>query len=50
VQVLDVSMAVILVGLGAFYVLVDRIRISASAEATLRDAPERQIARSVVNQ
>jgi O-antigen/teichoic acid export membrane protein len=49
VQVLDVSMAVILVGLGAFYVLVDRVRNSASAE-TLRDAPERQIARSVVNQ
>jgi O-antigen/teichoic acid export membrane protein len=50
VQVLDVSMAVILVGLGAFYVLVDRVRTSASAEATLRDARERQIARSVVNQ
>jgi hypothetical protein len=50
VQVLDVSMAVILVGLGAFYVLVDRVRTSASVEATLRDARERRIARSVVNQ
>lgn len=50
VQVVDVSMAVILVGLGVFYVLMERIRSSAPAEATLRDAPERRIARSVVNQ
>jgi O-antigen/teichoic acid export membrane protein len=50
VQVVDVSMAVILVGLGAFYMFEDRIRSSAPAEAARMDPHEARIARSAVNQ
>jgi O-antigen/teichoic acid export membrane protein len=49
VQVVDVSMAAILVGLGALYLLEDRLARSAPDEIALRDVPEHRIARSVVN-
>jgi len=51
VQVVDVSMGLILLAMGAFYVTAVRSRGSmARSEASLRDMPEHQIVRSVVNE
>jgi O-antigen/teichoic acid export membrane protein len=50
VQVVDFSMGVILVGMGVAYFLGDRISTGAAAEASLGEAHEHRIARSVVNQ
>jgi hypothetical protein len=50
VQLVDLSMAVILIGLGIFYFFGERIRRSAQPQAELGNASEQRIARSAVNQ
>jgi O-antigen/teichoic acid export membrane protein len=50
VQVVDISMAVILLGLGGYYFFENRILNSSRANAVVGGGPQRRIARSIANQ